>query len=193
MPVMWTCADFLRAPRSSAPIRIKFSLSPEHGRHLRPGADWRFAGVGSAKLRRSGICVFGLALSNPWKERSGSFPAFLVTRPGPPAEPTCACSAHPLAPCRPLAKNCAGAFQQCDRYGCGSVKAGSFGGWKRSWRTVHWLSSHDGLGTERIRCCAGNLFERAFALSLPQRTPCPRPRGRSQPWEIVGCRLVECP
>ena len=56
-------------------------------------------------------------------------------------------------------KNCAGTFQRRDCYRCrkrqgrGRAEAGSDPG-----RTIRWLSSDGRLGTERIRCRAGQSF-----------------------------------
>ena len=195
---MLTCADFLLAPRSSALTRIKSSLSPEHGRHLRPGADWRFAGVGSAKIS-AGLesADLGSFSNSPWKERSSSFPLFPLTRSGRPEGADLCVLCTPIGAMPSLAQRIAPALSSSATVtDVGSVKAGVV----RRLEAIlggRFVGSHPMAGSEQsgFDAARANLFEGAVCIVTPTpqllsrdpREPCAT-FGRA--WDAVSWRCL---
>ena len=195
MPATLTCADFLPAPRSSAPTRIKSSLSPEHGRHFGPGLiggslalalrelrpEWNLRIWARSESPRKGAQVLSLRVS--WTR----------SRPSSGANLCVLCT--PISAMAFLARNRAGTFRWRDGYG----RRKRQGGVVQQLETilggqVHWFSSDGRIGTERIRRRTCKSFPKGRLHYHPDGELLARVHENSlKLWEGVGCRLVEMP
>ena len=195
MPAMSMCVDFLPARRLSVRTRIRFSSSPEHGCHLRPGADWRFARLGSAKIS-AGMEFAPLdAFAANCQKSLAVFPS-VYTDEAATAEGADLCMlCTPIGAMPSLAERIASQLSSGDNYRCrkrqgrdraeaGSILGGRF------------VGSHPMAGSEQsgFDAARANLFEGAVCIVTPTPNSLPGSVGTVRDlWEGVGCRLIMMP